>query len=93
MKNKYIRIVNKLSSSIHDFINGHDYIYGKRNKKTTVLDGIVYKIIQGQKEMSGPKATYALNKFKNVKISRISYLEREKQISLDLYKQIYFMKK
>jgi len=89
MKNKHIRTLNKLSLTIHNFIHEYDYVLGKRNKKTSILDGVVYKIIQGEKEMSGPKATYAMNKFKNMKISRTSYGDREKQISLDLYKQIY----
>jgi len=89
MKNKHLTYLKKISSNIHNLINNHYCNLNKRRKKTSIINGFMYKLIQSQKEMSGPKATLMINLFKNVNISRSTYIDREKQIPFDLYKKIY----
>lgn len=88
MKYKIIDHIKKLASSINKFIINYKP-NGKRFKDTNFLDGFMYKMMQGQQCMSGPKATYVLNKFKKTKISRISYHNREKDLDVGFYETIY----
>lgn len=94
MKNKYISAIVELSKKLKDFINNNSYKYIKRFRKTNIIDGFAFKIIQAQKDMSQEKATYVLNSFKKSKtkteiINRSSFVDREKQLTVDFYKSVY----
>ena len=65
----------------------------KRVRKTTLLDGIAFKLLLSQKGATGHTVTSKLNlfKYKNKKecVSRISYIEREQQLTEDNYIDLY----
>ena len=64
MKNKDIRCIKNLSIELNKFFEEHARDDKRRIKKTSILDGFMFKLLQGQKELSSTKATFALNNFK-----------------------------
>lgn len=91
MKNKHIKELKKISSSINSYLYNANYDYCKRQKKTSVIDAFTFKLLQSKKDISGPKATYILNKFNNTKIVRSSFIARENQLDVSFYYNMYNM--
>lgn len=94
MKNIDISKLVSLSKSINQFIIGKNYDYLKRLRKTSIVDGLLFRLIYGQKNMSKDQAAILMNTFKDIKcksdkINRSSYSDRDNQISIKLYEQIY----
>lgn len=92
MKNKLINKFLNLSKNIKKILDENDYVCGKRIRKTKIVDGFVFNLLHGQKNISQQLATSKLNKMKgNVNINRSSYNDRYKQIPASLYERIYIM--
>jgi len=94
MKNIHLNDIVQLSKKINQHFKLIKYKYSVRIKKTDSLDGFALKMLQSQKNISQEKATAKLNTFKKcgtkkTKIHRSSYVEREDQLDLDCYKNIY----
>jgi len=94
MKNSNIKHIVELSKLIKNYLNENNYTYNKRVRKTNIFDGIIFKLLYGQKDASQEKITSKLNSFMNrktaeLKVSRQSYVEREKQIDISCYKGLY----
>jgi hypothetical protein len=91
--NNTINFLKCLKQNIHKFINNtpNNVV---RVKKTSIRDALLYKLLLTQKTASGQSVTNNINYFKKYdtlksSISRVSLIEREQQIPVSYYKELY----
>ena len=94
MKNSNIKHIMQLSKLIKNYLYKNNYVCNKRVRKTNIIDGIIFKFLYGRKDTSQEKVTAIINNFMNrktitSKVSRQSYSEREKQVTLSIYEGLY----
>jgi len=78
----------KLSHNIGTLVNKNKNKYIIRNKKTSMFDGIIYRLLYTQKESTQTLVTAQINNFLGKTINRSSYSDRDKQINIDFYEKI-----
>lgn len=92
MKNNDLDKLCQLSKEIKKLSDDQNYTYSKRKRRTNILDGLTFMLLQTRKDMSGTKATAVLNEFLSgdikTPIDRSSFLRRSKQIPLELLEQV-----
>jgi len=85
----------KLSDFINNYIKLHtSETFVARNKKSDIFDGILFRLLYSQIDMSQDRVASKLNSLKCThnngnKISRQAYASREKSIPLDFYTKFY----
>lgn len=94
MKNKDLSNLVLLSKTISKFLDDNNYEYARRCNKTKIVDGLAFKILYGQKNMSQQKVAAKINKFKGnssikTKVNRSSYVDREAQLDGDFFMKLY----
>lgn len=93
MNNFSINKINKFSQFLHDYISEYK-MTNSRVKKSTVLDGILFKLLYSQLNNSQPKTASNINHLKLVhkfglQLSRQSYISRENSIPLKFYEDLF----
>ena len=94
MKNGDIQNFILLSKNIKDYLTNVIKDGDIRHRKTSLIDGIIFKLYYSRKETSQESASVKLNKVMNRntiqrKISRQSYIARENSIDISIYKGLY----
>lgn len=92
-KNSF-RKIKKLSSEIHKFISDNNYVFNKRNKKTNIFDGFLYKLLYSRKNSGQDKATAKLNSlnfrfFKKEHASRQAFKARDNNLTITFYENMF----
>jgi len=83
-----------LADEINGYLNSINHTYNKRSKKTTIFDGIIYKLLYGMNDTSQQLTANNINAFMGrtsttTKISRQGYVDRENLLDIAVYKKIY----
>jgi len=94
MKNVDVANLIELSTLVTKYFNEVGVKNNIRKRKTSINDGIAFKMLHGNKNTSQDMATWRLNNFMNRKtkatlIDRRSYIDREKSIDLGVYEGLY----
>lgn len=79
----------KLSMYSNNFLNDNNNKYIKRNKKTNLVDGFIFKLLYTQKNHTQDNVTDKINKFKNTFIDRTCFRERSNLIDETLLSSYY----
>lgn len=61
----------------------------KRNKKTSIFDAVAYRFLYTEKSKSQNVVTATINNFLKRKANRSSYVDRDKQVGISIYENIY----
>ncbi len=93
MRNGDIQNMVELSKIVKDFINNCK-TPDTRTRKTSIVDGIAFRLSYSQKDSSQDKTTFTLNNFtdritNSSKVSRQCYVEREDNIDISIYSALY----
>lgn len=89
-----INLLKALSKNINKTIIQYKHSSKKlRNRKTKIIDAIAFRLLYGQNKSTQNLATAFLNMFLNIQdkkdlLSRVSLLEKEEKIPLELYENI-----
>ena len=78
----------KLSNEINTLIDSNKNKYIIRNKKTTMHDGLMYRLLYTQKDSTQTLVTAKINNFLGKSINRSSYSDRDKQINIEFYEKL-----
>jgi len=94
MKNGDIQKFVQLTREAQKYLNEISGPTFTRKRKTTIADGVAFKLYYSKKDSSQDKATIKLNNFMNrntfkSKVRRQSYVEREDGIDISTYKGLY----
>ena len=84
MKHNLIKLVNEITSLINE--NEDKYII--RNKKTSMKDGIAFRLLYTKKDTTQVSVTAKINDFLDKNINRSSYSDRDKQIDIKFYEKL-----
>ena len=77
----------KLAKNLKELFNANEKKYIKRQKKTSLLEGVLFRMYYTEKGASKSTVTAKLNEYLKTNIHRSSYANRDNQIGLDLYKK------
>ena len=85
----FINNFNKLSIDIKNYIKKLNIQLQFKNRKTSLLDGFLFKILYTMKNSTQENITTKLNLYNNNDASRISYLKRINKIDICIFENIY----
>lgn len=84
----FINKLLNLSSNIKIFLNNLNNKL-KYSKKTNIINGFLFKLLYTMNNSTQIDTTVTLNIFNNTNISRISYINRVKNIDISVFNDIY----
>jgi len=84
----FINKLLNLSSNIKIFLNNLNNKL-KYSKKTNIINGFLFKLLYTMNNSTQIDTTITLNIFNNTNISRISYINRVKNIDISVFNDIY----
>ena len=88
-----ITLLKQLSKKINKTITNYKCSKKIRKRKTRIIDAVAFKLLYGENKSTQHSATADLNMFLNISnkkemLSRVSLIEKEDNVSIDLYKNI-----
>lgn len=81
--------IYEMQTDIQNLLNIYNDKWVMRKKKTNIFDAVAFRLLYTQKNKSQNIVTSTLNDFLNTKISRYSFSDRDEQITIKVYEEIY----
>jgi hypothetical protein len=83
--NKFNYKLLELSKNINNYLYKINDQYTQRNKKTNIIDGLLFNLLYSQKNTTQESITNKINVFKNNKITRRTYTDRMNKLDDKFY--------
>ena len=85
----FIKNFNKLSLDIKNYINIISNQKKFRNRKTSLFDGIIFKLLYTMEKSTQDYVTCKLNLYNNNNASRKAYIKRIDNMDVSIFEKIY----